>query len=41
MNKSLIDKIIEGIKTDVFFEKYKYKKSEMAMYFNLNDAYLT
>ena len=40
MNKSLIDKIIEGIKNDAFLGEYKYKKSEMAMYRNLNDAYL-
>ena len=40
MNKSLIDKIIEEIKTDSFFEKFKYKRSEMAMYRNFNDAYL-
>ena len=26
MNKSLIDKIIEEIKTDSFFEKFKYKR---------------
>ena len=40
MNKSLIDKIIEEIKTDSFFEKFKYKSSEMAMYRNFNAAYL-
>lgn len=40
MNKSLIDKIIEEIKTDSFFEKFKYKRSEMAMYRNFNAAYL-
>lgn len=39
MNKSLIDKIIEEIKTDSFFEKFKYKRSEMAMYRNFNAAY--
>ena len=40
MNKSLIDKIIEEIKTDAFFDNYKYKKSEMEMCCNLNDAHL-
>ena len=40
MKKDLFNTILSDILSDDFFSGYKYKKSEMEMCCNLNDAHL-